>query len=139
MAGVLERAKRERIDAVAFGDLYLEDIRAYRERMMAETGIDLLFPLWQRDTAALAREMLAGGLRARVTCVDPRLLDGSFAGREWDEAFLRDLPAAVDPCGENGEFHTFVYAGPMFEKPIDITPGEVVERDSFVFADLLPA
>jgi uncharacterized protein (TIGR00290 family) len=139
MARQVEKARRAGIDAVAFGDLFLEDIRAYRERQMAGSGLDLLFPLWRRPTAALAREMLTGGLRAWVTCVDPRALGASFAGREWDESFLDDLPPAVDPCGENGEFHTFVFAGPMLRREVGCRPGEVVERDGFVFADLLPA
>ena len=111
MGAQIEKARAAGIAAIAFGDLFLEDIRAYREKQMAGSGIDLVFPLWQRPTAVLAREMLAGGLRAYVTCVDPKRLDASFAGREWDESFLRDLPAGVDPCGEYGEFHTFVFAG----------------------------
>jgi uncharacterized protein (TIGR00290 family) len=139
MAGVLRRARQAGIEAVAFGDLFLEDIRAYRESRMAGSGLELLFPLWRRHTGELAREMLAGGLRAVVTCVDPRVLDASFAGRDWDETFLHDLPPGIDPCGENGEFHTFVYDGPMLSRAIAIRRGEVVERDGFVFADLLPA
>ncbi len=115
------------------------DIRAYRERQMAGSGLDLLFPLWESATAALAREMVAAGLRAWVTSVDPRRLDASLCGREWDASFLDDLPAGVDPCGENGEFHTFVYAGPMLDRTLAVTRGEVVERDGYVFADLLPA
>jgi uncharacterized protein (TIGR00290 family) len=137
MGEQIDKARRAGVDAVAFGDLYLEDIRAYRQRQMAGTGIELLSPLWQRPTPDLAREMLAAGLRAYVTCVDPRALDASFAGREWDEAFLRDLPPGVDPCGENGEFHTFVFDGPMLRHPVPVTPGVVVERDGYVFADLL--
>ncbi len=113
--------------------------RAYRERQMAGSGLDLLFPLWESATAALAREMVAAGLRAWVTSVDPRRLDASFCGREWDASFLEDLPAGVDPCGENGEFHTFVYAGPMLDRTLAVTRGEVVERDGYVFTDLLPA
>ena len=138
MADVLDRARREGIEAVAFGDLFLEDVRRYREEKMAASGLDLLFPLWQIPTAALAREMIDGGLRAKITCLDPRLLDASFTGRDFDEPFLRDLPAAVDPCGENGEFHTFVYSGPMFSAPIPVRLGEIVGRDGFVFADVLP-
>ena len=139
MAGVFDRARAEGIDAIAYGDLFLADIRAYREARHAGTGIGALFPLWQQPTAQLARTMVDGGLRACLTCVDPKQLDGAFAGREFDAALLRDLPATVDPCGENGEFHTFAHAGPMFAAPIPITKGEVVTRDGFVFADLLPA
>ena len=139
MGGQIEKARKRGIDAVAFGDLFLQDIRDYRERQMQDTGIELLFPLWQRPTRELALEMLAAGVRAYVTCVNPRALDASFAGREWDEAFLRDLPASVDPCGENGEFHTFVFEGPMLSRPVPVRPGEVVERDGFVFADLMPS
>jgi uncharacterized protein (TIGR00290 family) len=125
---------------VAFGDLFLDDVRAYREARLAGTGLQPLFPLWKaKPTPELAREMIAAGLRARLTCVDPRKLDRSFAGREFDARMLEDLPAGVDPCGENGEFHSFAYAGPMFAEPIAIAPGDVVERDGFVFADLLPA
>ncbi len=138
MTSALARARGEAIDAIAFGDLFLEDIRAYRERQMAGSGFELLFPLWQQDTSSLAREMLAAGVEARVTCVDPRVLDASFAGRRWDESFLRDLPAGVDPCGENGEFHTFVCAGPMLSHAVPVRLGEVETRDGFVFADLLP-
>lgn len=124
---------------IVFGDLFLEDIRAYRERMLAGTGLSPVFPLWGRDTGKLAREMLAAGLAATVVCVDPKKLPASFAGRAFDAAFLADLPAAVDPCGENGEFHTCVTAGPMFTGALSTLPGEVVLRDGFVFADLVPA
>jgi len=124
------------IEAIAFGDLFLEDIRRYREEKLAGTGLEPLFPVWGLDTRALAEEMIAGGLRARIVCADPRKLPAEFAGREFDEQLLRDLPAGVDPCGENGEFHTAVYSGPMFREPIAIESGEVVERDGFVFADL---
>jgi uncharacterized protein (TIGR00290 family) len=139
MTGLLARARAEGVAAMAFGDLFLADVRAYRERQLAGTGVEPRFPLWGADTAALARQMLAAGLRARVTCVDPRQLDASFAGREFDAGFLADLPPAVDPCGERGEFHTFAFAGPMFAAPIAVEAGPVVERDGFVFADLLPA
>lgn len=122
-------------DAIAFGDLFLADIRAYRERQLTGTGLEPLFPLWQIPTAQLAREMIHGGLRARLTCVDPRALPKDFAAREFDEKFLADLPATADPCGENGEFHTFVYDGPMFKNPIPIQVGEIVDRDNFTFAD----
>ena len=138
LAGAFERARAEGIDAIAYGDLFLGDIRAYREARHAGTGIAALFPLWERPTAQLAREMIDGGLRACLTCVDPRALDARFAGRDFDASLLRELPSGVDPCGERGEFHTFAFAGPMFAAPIAIARGEVVERDGFVFADLLP-
>lgn len=138
MRAVCERAVAAGIEGIAFGDLFLEDVRAYRERQLADTGLSPLFPLWQRPTRELADEMLAAGLRARITCVDPKALPREFAGREFDRLFLEDLPASADPCGERGEFHSFVYAGPMFCRPIAIEAGEVVERDGFVFADLLP-
>lgn len=124
------------IDAMAFGDLFLQDIRAYRETQLAGTGLKPIFPLWQRPTAELAREMIDGGLVTHVATVDPRHLDPTFAGRRFDAAFLADLPLRVDPCGENGEFHTCVSAGPMFSRTLDIDVGSVVERDGFVFADL---
>jgi uncharacterized protein (TIGR00290 family) len=136
MGAAVARAQADGIEAIAFGDLYLEDIRRYREERLSPTGIRPLFPLWGAPTPALAREMVEAGLRAHVTCVDPRKLDPSFAGRTFDASFLRDLPPDVDPCGENGEFHTFAYAGPMFDAPIAIEPGVVVERDGFVFADV---
>jgi diphthamide synthase (EF-2-diphthine--ammonia ligase) len=124
----------------AFGDLFLEDVRRYREERLAGSGLTPLFPLWRtKSTIELAREMVEGGLSARLTCVDPRRLDRSFAGRTFDAAFLDALPAEVDPCGENGEFHSFATQGPMFRAPVAVTPGEVVERDGFVFADLQPA
>jgi len=139
MAEECRQAKAEGIECVAFGDLFLPEVRAYRERQLAGTGLTPLFPLWGLPTGALAREMLAGGLKARITCVDPKVLPPAFAGREFDQALLADLPAGVDPCGEKGEFHTFAYGGPMFREPIPISTGEVVERDGFVFADLLLA
>jgi uncharacterized protein (TIGR00290 family) len=138
MTGVFERARTERIDEIAYGDLFLDDIRAYREARHAGTGIGLRFPLWGSDTRVLAQDMLAGGLRATITCVDPRQLAASFAGRQFDQALLDELPHGVDPCGERGEFHTFAHAGPMFAAPVEVVPGEIVERDGFVFADLLP-
>jgi uncharacterized protein (TIGR00290 family) len=136
MTRLVERARAAGVEAMAFGDLFLEDVRAYRERQLAGTGIAPLFPLWGRSTAELAREMVAAGLRARLVCVDPRQLAADFAGRLFDAALLADLPTGVDPCGERGEFHTFCTAGPMFRTPIACEPGEVVERDGFVFADL---
>jgi len=135
MSEVCTRAVAERVDGVAFGDLYLEDVRAYREKQLAPTGLEPLFPLWGMPTAELAREMIAGGLRARLTCVDPRVLPATFAGRKFDAALLRDLPPSVDPCAERGEFHTCACAGPMFTEPLSLVPGEVVSRDGFVFAD----
>ena len=139
MGRALEEARASGVVGVAFGDLFLEDIRRYREEKMTGTGLRPLFPLWGRPTAGLAREMLEAGLKARITCVDPRVLAGSFAGREFDLPLLADLPAGVDPCGENGEFHTFAWDGPMFGRPVPVRGGEVVARDGFVFADLLPA
>jgi len=139
MRQVLERARTAHIAAVAFGDLFLEDVRRYREERMAEAGLRLLFPLWQQPTPALARQMIAGGVRAVLTCVDPKQLAPRFAGREFTLDLLGDLPASVDPCGENGEFHSFVFAGPMFQEDIRVNVGEIVERDGFVFADVLPA
>lgn len=137
MGSVIERAKKAGIGAIAFGDLFLEDIRRYRETQLKGTGIEPLFPLWLKNTAALAREMQKAGVKAHVTCVDPKALDRAFAGREWDGSFLEDIPDSVDPCGEKGEFHTFVSDGPMFKKPIPIRKGVITERDGFVFADLL--
>lgn len=124
------------VEAIAFGDLFLEDVRHYREKNLAGTGLQPVFPLWKSDTRRLAEEMMDKGLRARLVCVDPQKLPREFVGRDFDTTLLRDLPAGVDPCGENGEFHTFAYAGPMFHEPIAIECGEVVERDSFVFADV---
>ena len=141
MRTLITRAVAEGTTHMAFGDLFLEDIRAYRETMLANTGITPLFPLWGRaaDTPALAREMLAGGLRAVLTCVDPKQLPAAFCGRHYDAALLAELPATVDPCGENGEFHTFCWAGPMFSQDIAVTVGAQVHRDGFCFSDLLPA
>jgi len=124
------------IAAIAFGDLFLEDIRAYRERQLKTTELRPLFPLWGIPTAQLAREMIRAGVRAKITCLDPAKLDPSFAGREYDESFLDSLPAGVDPCGENGEFHTFVYESPIFSRPIEVRTGQVVKHDGFVFADV---
>jgi len=138
LGGAMDRARREGITAVAFGDLFLEDIRRYREEKLKGSGLTPIFPLWHIPTDALARDMIAGGLRARLTCVDPTQLPGSFAGRDFDAGLLSDLPPSVDPCGERGEFHTFAYDGPMFRQPVHVQCGEIVERDGFVFADLLP-
>jgi uncharacterized protein (TIGR00290 family) len=122
---------------VAFGDLFLQDVRRYREERLAGTGLTPLFPLWKtKPTAELALEMIDSGIRAVLTCVDPRKLPASFAGRAFDRRLLAELPPGVDPCGENGEFHSFVWNGPMFRRPLAVTIGEVVERDGFVFADV---
>jgi uncharacterized protein (TIGR00290 family) len=126
------------VEAVAFGDLFLEDVRAYRERRLAANNMRGLFPLWERDTGVLAREFIAAGFQAIIACLDPRVLDASFAGRAYDGQLLAELPAIVDPCGENGEFHTFVHAGPIFAEPIACETGEVLERDGFVFCDVIP-
>lgn len=135
MAEACRRAVSEEIDAIVFGDLFLADVRAYRERQLAPTGLEPLFPLWGIPTDRLAREMIAGGLRARITCVDTKQLPAAFAGRAFDADLLRDLPEGVDPCAERGEFHTCVTAGPMFNAPIALEPGEIVDREGFVFAD----
>jgi uncharacterized protein (TIGR00290 family) len=139
MRSACEAAVAEGIEAMAFGDLVLEDVRRYREEKLQGTGLQPIFPVWGLDTRQLAQEMIASGLRARIVCVDPKKLPAEFAGRDFDADFLRDLPEGVDPCGENGEFHSFVFAGPMFREPIPIESGEVVERDGFVFADVLLA
>ena len=140
MRAVVEKARTEGVTAFAFGDLFLADIRAYRERQLAGTGLAPLFPIWATvsDTPALAHAMIAAGLRATLTCVDPKRLSPTFAGREFDSALLADLPSDVDPCGENGEFHTFCHSGPIFDRAIPVRVGEVVEREGFCFADLLP-
>ena len=138
MAAALARAEAESVTAVAFGDLFQEDIRAYREAQMEATGLAPLFPLWGRPTRELAEEMIEGGLEAVLTCVDPRQVSATLAGRAFDRALLAELPAEADPCGENGEFHSFVHAGPMFSAPIPVARGEVVERGGFLFADVLP-
>lgn len=136
MAALCARALSEGVEAMAFGDLFLADIRTYRERQLRGTGIEPLFPVWQIPTAGLAREMIAAGLKAKITCVDPKVLAPEFAGREFGARFLADLPPGIDPCGENGEFHSFVYDGPGFAHPVTVEMGEVVDRDGFTFADL---
>lgn len=133
------RAISEDIDAMAFGDLFLADIRAYREKQLSGTGLEPLFPVWQIPTAELARTMVASGLRAKITCVDPKALAAEFAGRDFDAQLLADLPPGIDPCGENGEFHSFVYDGPGFRQPLAVTVVETLERDGFVFADVARA
>jgi uncharacterized protein (TIGR00290 family) len=139
MAAAIADARARGVTGIAFGDLFLEDIRRYRERQMSGTGLSLHFPLWRRPTAALAEEMIRGGLRARLTCVDPRVMPAELAGAAFDRDLLARLPPGVDPCGENGEFHTFAWDGPMLRRPVPVRPGEVVARDGFVFADFLPA
>jgi uncharacterized protein (TIGR00290 family) len=141
MSAALEAARGKGVTHLAFGDLYLEDIRQYRIRLLSGTGIDPMFPLWcsAARTSRLAEEMLDGGLRALLTCVDPRQLDDRFTGRLYDRSLLAELPAGVDPCGENGEFHTFCFGGPMFNTELAVRVGESVSRDGFRFADLLPA
>lgn len=138
MAAACAKAVSAGIEAIAFGDLFLEDIRAYRIEKLSGSGLRPLFPLWGRPTGDLAREMIAGGLKATLTCVDPKALEGAFAGRDFDLSLLADLPASVDPCGERGEFHTFAWDGPMFQSPVPVLRGATVARDGFVFADLLP-
>lgn len=136
MGAAVARAVEEGFTHVAFADLFLEDVRRYREERLAGSGLTPLFPLFGADTALLAREMIAGGLGARITCLDPRALDRRFAGREFDAALLAELPPPIDPCGERGEFHTFAYRGPMFSRPVPVDTGVTVERDGFVFTDL---
>lgn len=135
MAEACQRARAEKIDAVAFGDLFLRDVRAYRENQLKDTGLAPLFPLWDIPTDVLARDMIAGGLKAKLVCADSRQLPAAFAGRDFDADLLGELPASVDPCGERGEFHSCVYAGPMFATPLALEGGEVVHRDGFIYAD----
>lgn len=135
MRDACSRAVAEKVDAIAFGDLFLQDIRAYREAQLRHTGLQPLFPVWGLPTAGLARDMIASGLRAKLTCVDTRRIPDSFSGRDFDASLLRDLPPATDPCGERGEFHTCVYSGPMFDRTLNLEPGETVIRDGFAYAD----
>jgi uncharacterized protein (TIGR00290 family) len=139
MAASCAKAVSEGIEGVAFGDLFLEDVRDYRIKQMKGTGLEPIFPVWGMPTRDLAKEMIASGMRAKLSCVDTEKLDRSFVGREFDEALLADLPAEVDPCGERGEFHSFVYAGPMLDADLPIAVGPIVVRDQFVFADLMAA
>ncbi|WP_291272022.1 hypothetical protein [Geothrix sp.] len=139
MAQVCARAVETGVEAMAFGDLFLEDVRDYRIQKLAGTGLSPLFPIWNPDTTGVAADMVAAGLKATLVCVDPRALAASFAGRAFDASLLADLPPTVDPCGERGEFHTFAWDGPMFRHPVAVRGGEVVVRDGFVFADLVPA
>lgn len=137
MNDFVAKAVEDGVECIAFGDLFLEDIRKYREDNLRGTGITPIFPIWGSPTGELSRQMVEGGLRARVTCVDPNQLSADFAGREYDSSFLDAIPAGVDPCGENGEFHSFAFDGPMFERPVSIAVGETVTRDGFVFTDLV--
>lgn len=137
MQGVWKRAVAEGITAVAFGDLFLRDIRAYRERQLHGTGLEPLFPVWDIPTGLLANDMITLGIKAKITCIDPSKLDKSHAGRDFDRAFLESLPEGIDPCGENGEFHSFVSDAPFFTQGIDVRLGDIIERDGFVFADFL--
>src|SRR5688500_17163145 len=137
MRTAIARFVSEGFTHVAFGDLFLEDVRRYREERLGDTGLEPLFPIWKtKSTQELAREMIDAGLQARLTCIDPRKLDRSFAGRAFDDALLNDLPPGIDPCGENGEFHSFAFGGPMFTEELNIRIGDIVDRDGFVFADL---
>lgn len=138
MRAAIESALKSGVTHIAFGDLFLEDIRAYRTKQLQGSGLEPLFPIWHEPTEPLARRMIDAGIEAFVTCVDPKKLSPSFAGRKFDHAFLNDLSKGIDPCGENGEFHTCVLAGPMFGHPVPAVLGEVVERDGFYFADLVP-
>jgi len=138
MALECEKAVSEGIAAIAFGDLFLEDVRSYREKRLEGSGLQPLFPIWGSPTRALAQEMIFWGMRAKLTCIDTRKLDSSFAGRDFDQQLLSELPEGIDPCGENGEFHSFVYAGPIFCSPLSISSGEIVLRDGFAFSDVIP-
>tara|TARA_B100000315_G_C14577203_1_gene588509 strand:- start:1869 stop:2546 length:678 start_codon:yes stop_codon:yes gene_type:complete len=137
LGNFVKKAKEDGIEYMAFGDLFLEDVRQYRIRNLANTSIKPLFPVWGIPTDKLSKEMVASGLKARISCIDPKVLSPDFAGREYNQEFLNDLPASIDPCGEKGEFHSFCFAGPMFEKEVEVSLGEIVNRDGFVFADLL--
>lgn len=139
MGEACARLRQQGVEVVVFGDIFLADVRQYRERQLAGTGIEPLFPLWGRGTHELLREMLAAGVRARISCLDPSVMDRSLAGAELTLDLLRSLPPSVDPCGENGEFHTFVFDAPVFTHAVGVTPGDVVARDGFVYADFLAA
>jgi uncharacterized protein (TIGR00290 family) len=138
MGRFVERAKSDNIAYFAFGDLFLEDVRKYREEKLKDSGIKPVFPIWGVPTDKLAREMIGSGLRTVITCIDPKQTPKEFIGREFNERFLDSLPETIDPCGENGEFHSFVFDGPMFKEPVEIVLGDIVHRDDFVFADILP-
>jgi uncharacterized protein (TIGR00290 family) len=137
MAEATARIKAQGVRHMIFGDLFLEDIRAYRDQKLAAADMEALYPLWRRETRALAEEMISSGLIAHIVCLDPRRIDRKFAGRQFDRDLLRELPPGIDPCGENGEFHTVVSAGPMFKSAIPVTIGETVERDGFIFTDVM--
>ncbi len=139
MERIWAEAAKSGVEAIAFGDLFLEDVRQYRLNQLKNTRLEAIFPLWQSPTRLLAQQMIDSGLRAKLTCINPKQLSGDFAGRDFDPLLLEELPPDVDPCGENGEFHSFVYAGPMFEYPLEISVGEITERDGFVFADVTAA
>ena len=139
MGEAVRQLKEDGVESVAFGDLFLEDIREYREQQMAATGLSCVFPIWGEDTVRLSHRMIENGLRATLVCVDPRQVPAALVGRAYDETLLAELPASADPCGERGEFHTFVWDAPNFKAPIEVRPGEIVERDGFFFADLVPA
>jgi uncharacterized protein (TIGR00290 family) len=139
MLATCKKAVASGIEFVAFGDLFLRDIREYREKQLRDTGLQPLFPVWEIPTRELAEEMIGSGLRAKLACIDTKQISADFAGREFDAQLLSDLPARADPCGENGEFHSFVYAGPMFERAVAVEVGEIVTRDQFVYADLIAA
>jgi uncharacterized protein (TIGR00290 family) len=138
MAKVCAKAVSQGIEGVAFGDLFLEDVRAYRVKQLRGTGLEPIFPVWGLPTRTLAEEMIASGVRAKLTCIDTAKLDAHFAGRDFDAALLSELPERIDPCGERGEFHSFVYAGPMFNAPLAVSVGETIVQGRFVFADLIP-
>jgi uncharacterized protein (TIGR00290 family) len=138
MANFIEQVKSQGIDTIAFGDLFLEEIRSYREESLVGTGITPLFPIWGIPTNELSKEMINSGLRAKITCIDPKYLPAEFAGHEYDSTFLEQIPDAIDPCGEKGEFHSFAYDGPMFKNKLNISVGETVTRDGFIYTDLLP-
>jgi len=138
MGQALSEYRRRQIDTVAFGDIFLEDLRVYRERNLAQLGMQALFPIWKRDTRELVDTFLTLGFRSITCCIDTRKLDDAFVGREIDRQFLSELPAGVDPCGENGEFHSYTCAGPMFDAEISVRRGEIVKKDSFLFCDLIP-
>ena len=137
MGQFIERSKSDHIEQCAFGDLFLEDVRHYREEKLKDSGIKPVFPIWGIPTDKLLREMISGGLRAVITCIDPKQISKEFIGKELDEHFLHSLPKEVDPCGENGEFHSFVFDGPMFKEKIETFVGDIVHRDNFIFADVL--
>jgi len=136
MGAFIEKAKEKKIECIAFGDLFLEDVRKYREKKLTGTGITPIFPLWKIPTRTLSKEMILGGLKAVITSIDPKLIPPEFIGRQYNQSFLQQIPDTVDPCGENGEFHTFAFAGTMFTETINISVGEIVHRDGFVFADV---